>query len=171
MEAQKIVELAEQYNEQARQISAACKDEGQRVVSMKILFHLPDYPGIIRDFIWQSEDSFRQGEEVTRKFNQTGQAIQRVASVSEDLFFDALEFYKDNLKDALIHLTRMKQTPSEFEIPFHKYDASEHEAIIDAVPFGGVRKFLHHWRREIEGPLHTAMIAHQKPFQPNRVLV
>lgn len=162
MSAQQLVELSQQYNEQATHLKQVCETESRRMVSLGVFFHLPDSPHILRDFVWQTEDRFAASDKVAEQLDQTARAFVTAASLSADALDATTGFLIENIKSMHDHALRMKHTDDHFEIPFHDHDPRMHVELVEAVPFARTRQFLSHWLHHIDGPLHTVAITHQR---------
>lgn len=160
MDPQHVGRLTEYYNRLNQEFASLCRTTSKAVVSMNIFYHMPDHPHVLRDYVYQYDDVFGGGLDLEKKFSQLAKATAYVRS--EEQADGIIDFLKNNVAEAILHLRKLDKTDDHFEIPFNQYAPSKHPEIIESVPLVKTREFLHFWQREIEGPLHTVAITFQR---------
>lgn len=162
MDVKEALYKADNLRMQAVMAAAECQELSERVVTAELTYHMPDSPHVVNTFTWQKDDRFDAGDKIVEDLTSAKEKFE----ISEDagdissIFNQAMAFYQASVKQAWVHVDRLKRTSDHFVIPLHRSGVNFQAHVIDGVPFPELRKFLNFWRNEIDGPLNYVEVSH-----------
>ena len=191
MEAQTYVDQIHRYERRGQILSEFCEAESLRQAFIKVIYIMPPSQenerlkesvaeitgvtgfihsnqtvstsaGVLNEFTISFEDRFDAVSRVLDRFDGARKEFQRATELTPEVLGRVVELYEDALMAADEHLTKMKATAGQFELPFYQHGENFQRQLASDIPFERTRKFMEFWLDKIEGPAHTAIIAHTK---------
>lgn len=148
--------LREDFLEKVAAVKFTMLEAGFRHVKADVLYHMPDHPGILQQFIHdEPHDYFAIAGELMGRIDtllsKQGKLLTPQAAEQIEALFVEVE---QGLKD---HLRALSRTP-DFAIDFAPLTQDARMAAIEAVPFAKLRHFLSHWHNHLDGPMNMVRV-------------